>query len=157
METLSQVLAVVAVLSNGVVYGTDAFCAIVQRSALAQVDDAVLTSIMGQVHRYGDRRMPIPGVAGLIATVAATAAAAADGNGRGTWAGGVATIALLAWLLVYARISAPVNKRLTAAAVQGTVPDDARSLQGTWDGVINARAALQAVALLALCLLIASP
>jgi hypothetical protein len=156
MGTFSQVLAVVAVLANGVVYGTDVFCAIVQRPALAQVDDTVLTSMMGQVHRYGDRRMPVPGVVGLVATVAATIVAAVAGHATAAGAGGVATAALIAWLVVYARISAPVNKRLTAAAEHGITPEDARSLQRTWDGVINVRVALQTLALLALCLVIAS-
>ena len=54
-------------------------------------------------------------------------------------------------LAVYAKVSAPVNKRLTAAATQGTTPDNARYLQRTWDGVINLRVALQLIALLALC------
>lgn len=155
MGTLSQVLAVVAVLANAVVYGTDAFCALVQRPALAQVDDSVLTSVMGQVHRYGDKRMPVPGVVGLIATIAATVAAAVAGRHDSTVAGGVATVALIGWLVVYARISAPVNKRLTEAAVQGTTPQDARALQGTWDGVINVRVALQTLALVGLCVVIA--
>ncbi|MGW2612538.1 hypothetical protein ACWC4A_51040 [Streptomyces mirabilis] len=75
METLVQTLAVVATMANAVVYGTDVFSAIVQRPALAHVDDAVLTSTMGQIHRFGDRRMPVPGVFGLLATVATAVAA----------------------------------------------------------------------------------
>ncbi|HEX4559854.1 MAG TPA: hypothetical protein VH166_11865, partial [Mycobacterium sp.] len=46
--------------------GTDVFCALVQRPALARVDDRALATVMGNVHRYGDRRMPIPGVLGII-------------------------------------------------------------------------------------------
>jgi hypothetical protein len=58
---LAQLAALVAILSIGVVYGTDTFCALVQRPALAGVDDETLTTVMGNVHRYGDRRMPAPG------------------------------------------------------------------------------------------------
>ncbi len=58
MTLLAQLAALLAIVSTGVVYGTDAFCALVQRPALARVDDAALTAVMGNVHRYGDRRMP---------------------------------------------------------------------------------------------------
>jgi hypothetical protein len=44
-----------------------------------------------------------------------------------------------------------VNKALTAAAVAGQVPGDARQLQARWDSVINLRVALQTLALAALC------
>jgi hypothetical protein len=54
---LAQLAALLAIVSTGVVYGTDAFCALAQRPALARVDDATLTAVMGNVHRYGDRRM----------------------------------------------------------------------------------------------------
>ena len=57
MTLLAQLAALLAILSTGVVYGTDAFCALVQRPALARVDDATLTAVMGNVHRY-DRRTP---------------------------------------------------------------------------------------------------
>ncbi|EIV94876.1 DUF1772 domain-containing protein [Frankia sp. QA3] len=151
MEAFVQVLAVVAILANAVVYGTDVFCAIVQRPALANVDDATLTSTMGQVHRFGDQRMPIPGVGGLIAAILTAVVAGIDGRATASVAAALAALALIVWLVVYARVSAPVNKRLTAAAQQGSTAPDARALQGTWDSVINARALLQGLALAALC------
>ena len=61
--------AVIAVLGTAVVYGTDVFCAMVQRPALARVDDRALVAVMGNVHHYGDRRMPVPGVLGMAAAV----------------------------------------------------------------------------------------
>jgi hypothetical protein len=61
------------------------------------------------------------------------------------------------WLIIYLRISAPVNRTLTAAAKSGYVPPDAGSLQCRWDGVITARAILQAVAVAALCAALAVP
>ena len=71
MTILSQILAAVALLASAVIYGTDVFCAIVQRPALAQVSDGALTSVMGRVHDYGDRRMPLPGVIGVTAAALA--------------------------------------------------------------------------------------
>jgi hypothetical protein len=67
---------------QGVVYGTDAFCALVQRPTLARVDDATLTAVMGNVHRFGDRRLPVPGVLGIIASTAACVFAALAGLAR---------------------------------------------------------------------------
>ena len=58
MTLVSQLAALAAIVGTGVVYGTDVFCALVQRPALAWVDDATLTAVMGNVHRFADRRMP---------------------------------------------------------------------------------------------------
>ncbi|MET7355096.1 DUF1772 domain-containing protein [Streptomyces mirabilis] len=151
METLVQTLAVVATMANAVVYGTDVFSAIVQRPALAHVDDAVLTSTMGQIHRFGDRRMPVPGVFGLLATVATAVAAGFGGRVTAAAAAAVAAAALVVWLAVYNKVSAPVNKELTDAALDCRTVPNARGLQRTWDSVINARVVLQAVALGAMC------
>ena len=48
-----------------------------------------------------------------------------------------------------------MNTALTAAALPGRVRDDARQLQARWDSVINARVALQTLALAALCVALA--
>lgn len=151
MRSFDQVLAVVAILANAVVYGTDFFCAIVQRPALANVDDSTLTRVMGEVHRYGDRRMPVPGAIGIVAALLSAVVAGIAGRPAAAIFSGVATLALAVWLVVYAKVSAPVNKQLTAAATEHTTLSNARSLQVRWDGVINLRVALQLVALLALC------
>ncbi len=92
MNALAIIAALVGVLAAGVIYGTDVFCALVQRPALAQLDDVTMTAAMGRVHQYGDRRLPAPGVIGILAAVTATAAAA-----------GIALIALLTWLGLYLR------------------------------------------------------
>lgn len=152
MEALLQTLAVVATMANAVVYGTDVFSALVQRPAMAHVDDVVLTSTMGQIHRFGDQRMPVPGVFGLVATVGTTVVAAFDGKAVTAVAAGVAAVALVVWLTVFNKISAPVNKELTDAALDCRTAPDARGLQRTWDSVINARVALQAVALGGMCI-----
>ncbi|GGJ51313.1 DUF1772 domain-containing protein [Streptomyces brasiliensis] len=156
MEALLQTLAVVATMANAVVYGTDVFSALVQRPAMAHVDDVVLTSAMGQTHRFGDRRMPIPGVFGLVATVATVAVAAVDGKAVPAVAAGIAAVSLVVWLALYNKVSAPVNKELTGAALECRTAPEARALQRTWDSVINARVALQALALGGMCVALAT-
>jgi hypothetical protein len=155
MTVLSQILAAVALLGGAVIYGTDVFCAIVLRPALAQVSDGALTSVMGRVHEYGDRRLPLPGVVGLVAAALAAITAGIAGHVVPAAAASVAVAAQVVWLVIYLRISAPVNRALTSAARAGQVPADARSLQARWDSVITARAFLQAAAAVALCVALA--
>ena len=77
---IGKLFALVAVLGTGVVYGTDVFCAMVQRPALARIDDRALLAVMGNIHRYGDRRMPVPGVLGLVAAAISAVFAATAGR-----------------------------------------------------------------------------
>jgi Domain of unknown function (DUF1772) len=148
---LARLCALIAVLGTAVVYGTDVFCAMVQRPALTHVDDRALVAVMGNIHRYGDRRMPVPGVVGLVAAATSVALAAASGRGAEAGAAGVAVGLVLAWLVLYLRVSAPINRQLTAAADLAEPMLDARALQRNWDNVITTRAALQGLAVAALC------
>jgi hypothetical protein len=152
MTQFAQLAALIAVMGTAVVYGTDVFCAVVLRPALARVDDRALGAVTGFVHRYGDRRMPVPGAIGVVAAAASTALAALAGHWAQAIAAGVAVVLLLVWLLLYTRVSAPINRQLTAAADSGQVLPNVRVLQDNWDRIINARAILQGLALAALCL-----
>ncbi len=71
MTDAARIAGLIAVLSTGVVYGTDVFCALVQRPALARVDDRALTTVMetcivtvtGECRypgRWGSLRRPHP-------------------------------------------------------------------------------------------------
>ncbi|HEX4587418.1 MAG TPA: DUF1772 domain-containing protein [Mycobacterium sp.] len=146
-----RIAALIAVLSTGVVYGTDVFCALVQRPALARVDDRALATVMGNVHRYGDRRMPIPGVLGIIAAATCAAVAAIAGRWVEVIPAATAVGLLLAWIALYRIVSAPINRQLTQAAAVGDVPANVRALQRNWDGIITDRAVLQGLAVAALC------
>jgi hypothetical protein len=143
---------IIAITATAVVYGTDVFCAMVLRPALARVDDRALTAVTGFIHHYGDRRMPVPGAIGGVAAAASVTLAALAAQWAQVIAAGVAVALLLTWLLLYTRISAPINRRLTAAAASGHVAPNVGVLQADWDRVINSRAILQGLALAALCL-----
>ncbi|OBK17181.1 DUF1772 domain-containing protein [Mycobacterium asiaticum] len=149
-----RLAALIAVLSNAVVYGTDVFCAIVLRPALALIDDGALVAVTGSVHRYGGRRMPAPGVLGLLAAGLSAVLAAVTARWTPAIAAGAAVLLLSIWLVLYTRVSAPINRRLTVAAVAGQPLANGRVLQAKWDQVIGARAVLQGLALLALCLVL---
>ena len=144
--------AVVALLGTAVIYGTDVFCALVQRPAVAAVDDRALVAVMGNVHRYGDRRMPLPWAVGIVAAAASAVLAGVAGRWAEAGAASTALALMLIWLVLYLRISAPINRQLSAAAEAGDTPPDARLLQARWDRIINARATIQGLAVAALCL-----
>jgi hypothetical protein len=146
-----KLFALVAVLGTGVVYGTDVFGAMVQRPALARIDDRALLAVTGNIHRYGDRRMPVPGVLGLVAAAISAVFAATAGRWTQAVAAGVAVGLLVMWLLIYLRVSAPINHQLTAAIGQSDPAINARELQHNWDRVITIRAVLQGLAVTALC------
>jgi hypothetical protein len=149
---IAKLFAMVAVLGTGVVYGTDVFCAMVQRPALARIDGRALLAVMGNIHRFGDRRMPVPGVLGLVAATISAVFAATAGRWTQAVAAGVAVGLLVVWLLIYLRVSAPINHQLTAAIGQSDPAINARELQHNWDRVITIRAVLQGMAVTALCI-----
>ena|ERR1700712_1859700 len=154
VDDVIRTIAVIAVLGTAVVYGTDVFCALVLRPALAALTDDAVLAVTGNVHRYGDRRMPIPGVLGVVGSAASAALAVVTAHWTQAIAAGVALVALLIWLVLYTRVSAPINRALTAAADANQVLPNVRALQGKWDSIIGARAALQGLAVAALCVVL---
>jgi hypothetical protein len=107
--------------------------------------------VTGSVHRYGDRRMPVPWVLGFVAAATSTALAGVTAHWTQAIAAGAALVLLAIWLVLYTRVSAPINRQLTAAADAGQPLPNGRALQAKWDSIIGARAMLQALALAALC------
>lgn len=155
LDLITRVVALVAVLGTAVVYGTDVFCAIVLRPALASVDDRVLVAVTGRVHRYGDRRMPVPGVLGILASATTAVLATVAAHPVQAVAAAIALVLLLVWLVLYLRVSAPINRQLTAAADADRSLPNGRALQAKWDSIIGARAVMQGLALVALCVALA--
>lgn len=145
-------LRTAAILGVGVVYGTDAFFALVGRRALERSTDESMAEVMGRLHETADVRMPAVGAAGMVATAGMALAA-------GTSAGRLLSLAALAaqagFLGLYTTLSAPINKKLTIAAQDGRTPDDARTLQRRWDKVVRVRVLLLTTALA--CLATAEP
>ena len=142
-------LVALALLSGGVVYGTDVFFAVVARPALRRADEASLTQVLGQLHAVADARMPLFGATALLCTGALCWVA----GGWTTLPGRLALLALaglLTQLAAYVLVNQPINKRQTAAAQQHQTPPDARALQERWDSVIGLRAGGLTVAMAAL-------
>lgn len=147
--------ALAAILATAVVYGTDVFCAIVLRPALAAVDDDTLVAVAGSVHRFGDRRMPVAGVLGVVATAVSGVLSVHTAHWPQAVAAGVALVLLSTWIVVYPRVSAPINRQLTDAADAGESLPNGRALQAKWDRVIGTRALLQGISVASLCVVLA--
>ena len=150
LDVITRSAALIGMLGIAVVYGTDTFCAIVLQPALASVEDRALVAVMGSVHRYGDRRMPVPWVVGILAAVVTGVSGGIAAHWTQATAAGAAVVLQLVWLALYARVSAPINRQLTAAADAGKPLPNGRALQAKWDSIIGTRAVLQGLTLVAL-------
>ena len=135
------------VIGAAVIYGCDVFAVLVLRPAAARAADASIADLVGWIHHFGDRRLPVPFA---VAVLAAATGIVFGGGAVARGSAAVALVALLTWLVLFVRVSAPVNRLLRAAAAAGTVPPETRALQRRWDSVLWARAVLQGIALVAL-------
>jgi len=151
MDFIIGATATFAILALAVIYGTDVVSAVVQRPVYAELDDRSLVQVTGRGHYYGDRRLPIVGILGTVLTAATAALTLIWGTPLTGTTAMVALVLLLVWLTLFARISAPINKVLTRAALADEVPANARALQTRWESIIPLRAVLLGVSLLLLC------
>ncbi|UGT39318.1 DUF1772 domain-containing protein [Nocardia yamanashiensis] len=149
--TLGTITAALAVLGNGVIYGTDACAGLIMRSVYKKLDDATVTISAGWGHFYGDKRMPVFGAGGTVATALTLLFAILAGQAGAAIGAGIALLALVIWLALYARVAKPVNNAQKAAAQSGVIPANARALQDKWDSIIWIRVGLQGIALAGLC------
>jgi hypothetical protein len=155
MFPLAIALATVAALCTAVIFGTDALTVLVLRPVWAEIDDRSLVQIVGRTHRLGGQRLPVPGVGSVVAAAATVVIALLAGR-PGTGIAAAAGLALLlVWLVLFNRISLPINKIFIAASESGETLADARVLQARWDSIIVLRASLQGGALIAFCVAIA--
>jgi hypothetical protein len=155
VTVLLDVFATTAALATAVIFGTDTLGALVMRPTLAALDDATMTRVVGLSHRYGNARMPLPGILSVVAGAATALTAFLIGRPAAGIPAGTAVLLLVVWLVLFNRISLPINKVFIEAAQAGQVPASARQLQQRWDSIINLRSALQGAALLGFCLTLA--
>ena len=145
---IDQILLGIAVLTTGIVYGTDGFHAIAGKKGLSLSKDSSIADVVGHTHYVADKRMPIIGITSIISTALFILLNLNDATL--VVFSGTALAMLLAHLALYLTIAKPVNARMSAAATSGMVPPDIRELQKRWDGVIFYRAAFLALAMLSL-------
>ncbi len=155
MPLVIDTLAILAAMCTAVIFGIDVLAAVVLRPAFRELDNHTLVQVTGRTHRFGNQRLPLPGILSVVAAAAASVAAFAAGKPEVGVPAAAGLAFLLVWLILFNRIALPVNKTLIAASYAGETPSDARMLQDRWESIINVRSILQGLALLAFCIAIA--
>jgi hypothetical protein len=148
MNHLIWPVSLVGILSTAVVFGTDMFFLTVGRPALRLASPSAGTEVMGYVHFFGDARMPIWGVLAILSNFL-LALFSRSGN-RGIYFASLSMLIL--FVVIYDRLSKPINRLQTEAVKTGGRLDNARELQASWDRSVMIRIPLLIASLLAQCL-----
>jgi hypothetical protein len=148
MNHLIWPVSLIGILSTAVVCGTDMFFLTVGRPALRLVSASAGTEVMGFFHLFGDARMPIWGILAILSNLLL---ALFSGSGhRGFYFASLSMLIL--FVVIYNRLSKPINRLQTDAATTGGSLDNARELQASWDRSVMIRTPLLVASLLAQCL-----
>src|SRR5215472_16567869 len=143
-------VALAGILSTAVLVGTDMFFLTVGRPALRLASPSAGTEVMGFFHKFGDARMPIWGVSAILSNFLL---AVFSRSGQ-RWFYFTSLLMLILFVVVYARLSKPINRLQTEAARTGERLNNARELQASWDRSLTIRVPLLVVSLLAQCLVL---
>ena len=141
-------VSLVGILSTAVIWGTDMFFLTIGRPALRLATVSAATEVMGFLHMFADARMPIWGIAAILSNLLL---ALFSGTGQ-RWFYAVSVLMLILFVIVYNRLSKPINRLQTEAAKTGGRVDNARELQASWDRSVMIRTPLLVASLLAQCL-----
>jgi hypothetical protein len=148
MNYLIWPVCLVGILCTAVVCGTDMFFFTVGRPALRLASPAAGTEVMGFFHIFGDARMPIWGVLAILSNL--LLGLLTRGGHRVLYLLSVSVLIL--FVVIYTRLSKPINRLQTEAAKTGGRLDNARELQASWDRSVMTRTPLLVVSLIAQCL-----
>jgi len=148
MNHLIWPASLVGILSTAVVLGTDLFFLTVGRPALKLASQPAGTEVMGYVHLFGDARMPIWGVLAAVSNL--LLALSSRTRHRGFYV--LSLLMLILFVVIYDRLSKPINRLQTEAAKTGARLDNARVLQASWDRSVTIRIPMLVVSMLAQCM-----
>ena len=140
----------VGILSTAVVFGTDMFFLTIGRPALRLASPSAGTEVMGFLHMFADARMPIWGVSAILSNFLL----AVLSRSQQRWFYIASLFVLILFVVIYARLSKPINQMQTKAAKSGESLSNARELQASWDRSLIIRVPLLVVSLLAQCLVL---
>jgi Domain of unknown function (DUF1772) len=153
MNHLIWPLSLVGILGTAVVCGTDMFFLTVGRPALKLASPSAATEVMGSIHLFGDARMPIWGVLAILSNLLLVLFSGREH--REFYSASLAMLVL--FVVIYNRLSKPINRLQTEAAKAGRRLDNARELQASWDRMLMIRTPLLVGSLLAQCLALLAP
>jgi len=132
-------VSLVGILSTAVIWGTDMFFLTIGRPALRLATLSAQPKLWVFFTCFADARMPISGVSALVVF---------SRTGQ-RWFYAVSVLMLLLFVIVYNRLSKPINQLQSEAAKTGRSLDNGRELQASWDRSLVIRVPLLAVSMLA--------
>lgn len=141
-------VSLVGILSTAVVWGTDTFFLTIDRPALRSASISSATEVMGFLHLFADARMPVWGISAILSNLLLVVFSR---TGQ-AWFYAVSVLMLLLFVIVYNRLSKPINRLQTEAAKAGRSLHNGRELQASWDRSLAIRVPLLVVSMLAQCL-----
>lgn len=145
MSHLAWLASLTGILSTAVVFGTDMFFLTVGGPALRSAAESPATEVMGFIHLFGDRRMPIWGILAMLSNLFLVVVS--KSGHRGFYL--LSLIVLILFVVVYGRFSKPINRLQTEAAKRGVMLDNSRALQASWDRSLMMRVPLLALSIVA--------
>jgi hypothetical protein len=145
---INEILLIIAVLSTGVVYGTDVFFALVVKKAVKESDDSSIADLIGRIHLIADKRMPPVGITSVLSSALFICLNGLT-NTSG-WLALTAVVSLLSHLIIYLTFSKPINSEMSLAVRNNIRLHNIRTLQQKWDSVIVVRAVLLTIAMISL-------
>jgi Domain of unknown function (DUF1772) len=138
-------LSLISILSTAVVFGTDMFFLTIGRSALRLASPSAGTEIMGFFHMFADARMPIWGVLAILSNFLLVVLSKSGQR----WFHFASLLMLILFVIIYDRLSKPINRLQTEAAKTGERLKNGRELQASWGRSVMIRVPLLVVSLLA--------
>jgi hypothetical protein len=145
MNHLIRTASLVGIMSTAVIFGTDMFFLTVGRPALRSASQSTATEVMGFIHLFGDRRMPVFGILAILSNLLLVLFST---SGHRTFYL-LSLSMLILFVVIYDRFSKPINRLQTQAAKTGGALENARGLQASWDRSLIMRVPLLSVSMLA--------
>ena len=135
----------VGLISTAVIFGTDTYFLTVGRPALRLASPVAATEVMGFLHLFGDKRMPIWGILAILSNL--LLALFNTNEHRPLYLLSISVLIL--FVAIYDRFSKPINRLQTEAAKTHRALDNAKELQLSWDRSLMIRVPLLAICMLA--------
>jgi hypothetical protein len=145
MNHLIWPASLAGLLSTAVIFGTDMFFLTIGRPALKSAAESAATEVMGFIHAFGDRRMPIWGALAILSNFLLVLFSRS--GHRAFYL--LSLSMLILFVVIYNRLSKPINRLQTEAAKTGGRLHNARGLQASWDPALVIRFPLLVVSLFA--------
>jgi uncharacterized membrane protein len=149
---INEILLIIAVLSTGIVYGTNVFFALIVKKAVKKSEDSSIADLIGWIHLIADKRMPPIGITSILSSVSFICLNGLIGTPG--WLAFTAVLSLLGHLIIYLSFAKPINSEMSLAARDKIKLHNIRVLQQKWDSVISIRAILLTIAMTSLLILI---